>query len=367
MIQYISPEMHKCQQEGCPFNDGGSCLEQVPLEECSHLITLFDSEKDKTSESEGAVAIQDESANTTVGTRQVKEQLGIPIYSGYAFSNEQADAMAAERECTTVIITGDVDSGKTTLVGRSYSAFLKGPVGDWRFAGTRTLLGYDQRVHDHRKSSRRAFATTHHTPRGVYEYFHLDIQSMTEGSTRTLLIHDISGENYQDAISRSAEAESLGMLERADVVVVMMNGQHLLLKARRVEAVSRMKDILQAVGNARLLAKAPPIQIVVSRWDYIVEAGKVEESYALMELIYVEIENALREVGVASVVSIHEVASVTHNKFPAGYGFTSLFETWASFRPKPALVPSENLPYVGKQEGWTALASTHQRVKDDNE
>lgn len=345
----------ECQQADCPFNETGACLEQIiPIETCPHLVERYDTDED--ADQEVTDDLSDTQGLSPIKPTTSPQALGVPVYSGEALIGEQADALASEAETTVVIVAGDVDSGKTTLIGCSYSSFLEGPVGAWMFAGSRTLLGYDRRVHDHRVSSNRDAPVTEHTPLGVDEYYHLDVQSSTAKRRRRLLLHDISGEAYQKAIDQSRGAEELAMLRRADVIVILLDGTRLLKRSQRAEAVSRLLDLLLAVTKVGHLSKEPPVQIVVSRWDHVAAADNAVEISEQLEQIRSRVEKRLRELNIGSAVSIHGVASITHDNItPAGYGYPEVFDFWATLRPKAQPALTDTIPDGERQEGWNAM------------
>ncbi len=346
-------------------NATGACLEQVkPIESCPHLIERYETDEDTDQD-----VIDHATVTQAVGLKNpVKPQQppGVPIYPGEALIAVQADALASESETTVVIVAGDVDSGKTTLIGCSYSSFLEGPVGIWRFAGSRTLLGYDRRVHNHRVSSNQDAATTEHSSLGVDEYYHLDVQSTVGNQRHRLLLHDISGEAYQNAIDAMTSAEELAMVRRADVVVILLDGNRLLKKARRGAAVSRLLDLLLSVARVGHLAKNPPVQIVVSRWDYVIGENREAEIQEVMAEVSRRVENRLHAQNVNSPVIIQGVASISHDKaIPAGLGFQEVFEFWTTLRPKSQPAITNTLSREGRQEGWIALKRVESSGEDD--
>jgi len=363
----VTAVARQCGQEDCPFNEAGECLEQViPVEACPHLIERYDTDTDELDTGE-IIDHGQESTSTQTKSNASPRLPGVPIYKGKALERDQVDAVAAERESTVVIVAGDVDSGKTTLIGCSYSAFLKGPVGKWRFAGSRTLLGYDQRVHNHRVSSLNETPLTPHSPLGIDEYYHLDVQSSEDAKRCRLLIHDISGEAYQQAIDSSTGAEQLVMLRRADVIVIMLNGASLLVTWLQGEAVSRLTDLLMAVARAGHLAKQPPIQIVVSRWDQVKKEGAEDSIQKAMEEIRNRIERRLREQELSNLVTIHGVASITHHSgTPPATGYAEIFDFWTTLRPKSLPAPINALPEGGRQASWTSIGR-HQTGPDKGE
>lgn len=352
-----TPANHRCTQEGCSFSDTGECLENLPPEDCSHLVELIENTPAVDDDLGLAPPAVDDEHFTAEPSAYAQEDEMVPIYAAAAFEPPEADELAAKQECTLVVIAGDVDSGKTTLVGRCFAQFFDGPTSGWLFAGSRTLLGFDERIHNHRIGSRRARAETRHTPKGVELYYHLDLRSTDGMQKRTLLIHDISGENYQDAIDKSSGAEALTMVRRADAVSFLLNGRDLLNLAQRAAASSSLIDIVQALAEQNYLQHAPLINVVVTCWDYIVEEKKTEDVNDFLDGFEKRVKELLQDYQVGSAVVLDRVASVTHFKeTEAGFGFGRLFESWIATRPKPVPVIRETLSGGGRGEGWTEVS-----------
>jgi hypothetical protein len=328
-------------------------LEQIqPVDECPHLEKLetpavnVDLPPERKSR-------QDEKVRVIKSEPQAKH---VAVYPASPLEVDQVDAVMGEAETIMVIVAGDVDSGKTTLIALTYSAFLKGPVGGWRFAGSRTLLGYEACVQDHRMSKDQDNPSTQHTGFDINEYYHLDVQSIRDRHRKRLVLHNISGERYQQALGTASAAEELHFLRRADIIVVMLNGESLLKKASCSHARSRLAELLMAIAKVGHLEANQPVQILISRWDAVVEAGRVADIEQEMRKIQELAQTRLAEVGASNSVSIHGIASVTrHKETRFGHGYSDVLETWVSLRPKPIPPVVNELALSGRAEGWTSL------------
>ena len=349
-----SQRTHRCTQEDCPFNNTGVCLENLPQEECSHLVALVG----------GAIEPDEESILVEPSVPGLQDGF-VPVYAAKALEPTEADDLVSEKECTLVVIAGDVDSGKTTMVGRCYTQFLLGEVPDWWYAGSRTLLGFEERSHHHRMASRRFRAATRHTPKGVEHYFHLDLRSVDGSQKRTLLLHDISGEDYQEGMSKSSAAAAFTMIRRADVVSFLLNGQQLITPGSRQRPYSRLMELIRALTQQGLLQHAPHINLIVTCWDQVVHAKAINEVNTYLKKLEPQIRPILDEYRVNSSLTLHRVANITHHKeTPAGFGFSDVLASWISTRPKPRPVTHETLGKQGRKEGWTGIGH-HQEVQED--
>ncbi len=342
----------RCTQDGCPFRESGECLEQIqPLDECPHLEKLEPS------------VVSDKPPMGREGEQQKApktqaEPKPVSIYPGWPLQSREADAVMREAETTMVIVAGEADSGKTTLIALAYSAFLKGSVGEWRFAGSRTLLGFEACVQNHRVSEDSVAPFTLHTPTDVDEFYHLDVQSINDKRNRRLLLHNISGERYQQAMNTTSAAQSLHMVRRADVIVVMLDGRSLLKRASTSQAQSRMVDLLLGIAKVGHLGTNQPVQILISRWDEVVAKDGVAVVEAAMTQIRQLASKRLAEVGVSSLITIHGIASVTRHKGTSfGFGYPEVLQVWLSLRPKPVSPVTDEPSKSKRNEGWTSLGS----------
>src|SRR5581483_8028165 len=82
----------------------------------------------------------------------------------FGLSAEGASDFLAMRPANVVLLAGDSNSGKTTLFAAIYERLLDGPFGEFLFAGSRTLHGFESRCFENRGGYGHTEPDTGHTP-----------------------------------------------------------------------------------------------------------------------------------------------------------------------------------------------------------
>jgi hypothetical protein len=111
-----------------------------------------------------------------------------PTHPGVALTWTEAAAITRERRTTVVVLASEQGWGKTTLLSGAYELFHHGEVGGLRFAGSQTLLGFEERRHLTRAASELATPRTERTHRGMDGALHLDVEVIEDGGRRTDLL-----------------------------------------------------------------------------------------------------------------------------------------------------------------------------------
>lgn len=189
--------------------------------------------------------------------------------------------IAADRN-VVVIFAGPRDSGKTTLLVELWSKFLSGPVGDFAFAGSQTLLGFEQRAFLSRVRSMRSTADTERTtlaPGEAASFLHLRLRRMTDGTVRGLLLSDWPGEVFRQ-LKDNTEPAHLSELEQSPRLGVVVDGAELSDSAGRHAARANTEELLSALGQHPNLRRDLPLALVITKWDRVVARGARAVSYA---------------------------------------------------------------------------------------
>ena len=269
-------ELHSktCTNEACSLALDGKCVEGYPLDECPHVspISLDD--------------IQEPDDSEDVKVDEVRV---INLSLGEALDGRAASALQRQRLSRTVGIVGPNEAGKTSLVASVYDLLQEGKIGDFGFAGSSTLIGFEKICHDARVSSRRGKPHTERTSAGAdVTFFHLDLCSRA-GEIVSLFIGDRSGEDYLAAADDLANAEAFYELRRADVVTVLVNGEHLVSSEQRHEAVAATQQIVEALVEASAFRKGCCLAIVLTKEDIVVaskDSARVDRDFqALLDAI----------------------------------------------------------------------------------
>ncbi len=248
-----------CANEACGLEIDGKCVEGYPLEECPHVsaITMDDIEQ------------HDDQEEVKVDEARV-----INLSLGEALDGESASSLQRQRLSRCIGIIGPNEAGKTSLVASVYELLQKGPVAEFGFAGSSTLIGFEKICHDARASSRRGKPHTERTSAGAdVTFFHLDLCSKPDEIV-SLFIGDRSGEDYLAAADDLTNAEAFYELRRADVTTVLVNGEHLVSSVQRHESITAAQQIVEALVEAHAFRKGCSLAIVLTKED-VVLASKV--------------------------------------------------------------------------------------------
>lgn len=170
-----------------------------------------------------------------------------------------------------VILAGDLESGKTTLLACIYEKFRDGPFAGMLFAGSSTLPGFELRCHDARVESRRGTADTYRTRRsGTLEYLHLQLRDYECIQTKIdVLISDITGELFEEACDSAEVCREISDLSRADHVALLLDGKKLTDSRQRHNVLRRADQLLRRCRQEGLIDDGSRIDVLFTKWDVV--------------------------------------------------------------------------------------------------
>lgn len=203
-------------------------------------------------------------------------------YSGNALNEEELYNLSARKHTRIIYILGPVGCGKTTFETMIYNCFLRNIDDELIFAGSETLLAYEERLNNHRLISNNSEPTMERTK--VKEkrcFLHLDLLSKHDKKLRTVVFSDISGEIFESCLANRVNLEeNLANLDIAYRTVLFLDGSLLIKKEERHKAVSQIKTFLQTLKSSSLYHNKHKIDIVISKNDKIYDELKgKEDSY----------------------------------------------------------------------------------------
>ena len=145
---------------------------------------------------------------------------------------------------------------------------------DYRFAGSRTLQGFEDRARRTRRwtgtvlPDKLADHTRLSDPR-TPALMHIALQETRAPSRRVeLLLTDLPGEWSKNLIDRADSAKRFEFLHRADGIVIVVDGPVLASDARYAE-LARVKMLAERLAETVQLDRAVPVLLVVSKCDQI--------------------------------------------------------------------------------------------------
>ena len=245
-----------CRANNCPLAETGECLEGIsPISDCPNV---------NESESETSQSTPHVSVEPAASAPEPAYNL---LPNGEQLSGKELADLMHKLPCTLVVIVGDIESGKTTLLVELYNAFQEGTFADFTFAGSGTLLAFERRSYLSRLVSEQDKADTERTRRASsLPFLHL---RLNKNRNYDLLFSDLSGEVFSDIADSLEAARNQGEIKRADHLVAMLDGEILANPASRQAHVSKMSDVLQSLVQEQVLQPPTRVHLVTSKWDYL--------------------------------------------------------------------------------------------------
>lgn len=228
---------------------------------------IFDGDDDQVEDVEFDLDASTEVTEVAANTR-------LRISGGDGLSLSEADEAVAANPSKVVLIAGEANAGKTTLLVELFAQFLAGPVGDWCYAGSRTLRGFDRRHRPARASSGALVATTARTQDDDLRHLHLAIASAERRVD--LILSDIRGEVFEGIIDGRSAREELPFLPRVDHCLVLLDGEQMATRSVRDLQILRGQQLLDGLLEPDGLRDGSSVMIVVTKVDTLNADARLE-------------------------------------------------------------------------------------------
>lgn len=261
-----------CSNPDCKVADDGKCVETYSLDECPHYgrPSIADIEP------------VDEPVEDAPPTADAEPPF-IPLPLGEALNRADASALQRRRSSRAVGVVGPHYAGKTSLMASVYEILQEGGVAGYSFAGSSTLIGFEMICHDARAASRRPEPHSERTTVGAdATFFHLDLGIGQPPAITSLFIGDRSGEDYLATSDELSNAVGFFELHRADVVTVLVDGEHLADAKLRHEVKASTPQLIDALVEAGSISSRHRVAIVLTKKDAVAaspHADRVQDDF----------------------------------------------------------------------------------------
>jgi hypothetical protein len=189
------------------------------------------------------------------------------VASGYSLSTAEASEIVRSEPTTVVALVGPPDCGKTTMLAALYELFCKGPIGQWKFAGSRTFNALMRRAWYARVISGAASPDTTRTRFNIERPFiHLRIGD-APASSRSLLVADLSGEYFRDVASGSGLQDAVDIMHRADHVLHLVDSRHFVDPKDRIRAASITFQRVERLMDDKVFSTNARHTVIVTKFD----------------------------------------------------------------------------------------------------
>lgn len=267
-------------------------------------------------------------------------------YEGGVLPLDESSELANAFPTRVVLMMGEQDSGKTTLLAEVHHAYLKAPFAGFIFAASKTLIGFEQRCFLSRLESGQKIEDTERTKSPDIRLLHMALAPEAAPHVHThLLFTDVSGERFRDIRSSEEEVKELApLVRRANDIVLLVDGDRLTVAKTQMATQSNAAVLLRCLIEAGGLGDGSALHVVVSKWDYVVARGAENTAEQL--------ERSIRKVTRSLVPQFHRVAARVTNESDVtpGFGLDGLVEAWMREQvssASPSIVPPA-LPNAGR-------------------
>jgi hypothetical protein len=297
-------DVKACKQVGCPVRENGQCLEGIDLDKdtCTHFYWDEDGE---TGSDEEEPAIPPAPGGRTT------------LFSGNELTLSEITLVTQKYSADLIVILGDLDCGKTTLLATIYDLLQVGDFKDYSFAGSLTQKGFEIRSHLARVSSGSAEADTERTKTLEFRILHLAIKSKKQSRIKHLLLSDVSGETIRQARSSAKiMKEQLSIAKQADHLFYIIDGEQLLI-ANRVKTMLNTDLFFQSAINNGIFDNSTVLNVVISKWDKL----KGQRDFDLEKIVIQKIDGRFgQHIGQINYSMIAARPGEENEEFDLGYG-----------------------------------------------
>ncbi len=153
------------------------------------------------------------------------------------------------------------------------------------------------------------------------------------------LISDFSGEDYSSAIANvTLMKEEFGVLKRADVIVMIIDGERLSQRKTRNSTIFQTEQLLRTMNDANIFSKSVTLEIVISKYDIIRNRIKSEPDIVeVLDKICYKLSSNLDKIPDATMRFFKVSAMPVNPKdCKVGLGLAELLHSWTEKRTMEA-------------------------------
>jgi len=261
--------MNRCRLDTCTITTDGKCIEGRGTS-CPNLI-LGSSTNDPTLDTEvpDAESARDDEGAYLAEQRAVSYVESEALYPGAPLEISEAREITRRSRATVVTLVGMIESGKTSLLARIHQQFQSGPIGNYEFAGSRTLLRFEEINWLATVESGISKPAMEHTSRRYDNTcLHLAVQrSDVREKHVDLLLNDISGDTYPEAVAAASVCETLLCLHRADHLVVVVDGAAMVDRHRRYDHSAKALEFIIRALQTGQIGSWTILHLIISKLD----------------------------------------------------------------------------------------------------
>lgn len=302
-----------CHQKGCKILEGGSCLEGIDVirHECPHFYLTEVPENDQN--------------NTDDSQSEKKKKNVVQLFTGKEMTFSETEIITNNNDCRLIVIVGESESGKTTLLSEYFINFQKGKFCKYLFAGSLTQIGFEERCFKATIESGNKDPKTERTKSREFSFLHLAVKPESElvKPPRHFLFSDISGETFRDAKTSTIIMKELAVIKAADFVLFLIDGEKIADLNSRSWVIEEAKTFIQKALDERIFDLNTNLKVAMAKWDYLSDDSSFDFESKIQRPFKDRFESRLGTLQFTVIA-----ARSKNSKVPAGLGLCELMEEW---------------------------------------
>lgn len=180
----------------------------------------------------------------------------------------QVNEIAAEMGATIVLVAGNQEAGKTTLLVALYDQFLFGQFGGMSFVESKTLDAFDGRQFGSRVESGNDRPKMERTEEREMRFLHLRLAA-ADGTQKVLLPTDVWGEVFEELANGTDVVANIPIATRIDKTVILIDGEEVASPTARQTAEKQATLMMGALLDNGGLEHSAPLLIALSKADAV--------------------------------------------------------------------------------------------------
>lgn len=253
----------------------------------------------------------------------------IDIYTGLEVPLSRSYPISSSVVTKLILVLGPVGAGKTTLISRIFDQFHDGPIGHWKFAGSETIVGYENILRSYRSENVNTMPAVNRTPSKLDpDLFHINLRKNNE-AIRAALIANLSGELFNNLIEESNAIEDMAYFQRAGHICIVLDGSKLINKAGRASELRNAHLFLERLATAKHISDSAIVSIVITKADIFQSVDATNTGFIdnTIKKIKDEVITPLRKVGVPV---LDTPLKATSQPLDQRVGFNDVLDAWMS-------------------------------------
>lgn len=180
----------------------------------------------------------------------------------------QVNEIAAEMGATIVLVGGNQEAGKTTLLVALYDQFLFGQFGGMSFVESKTLDAFDGRQFGSRVESGNDRPNMERTEEREMRFLHLRLAA-ADGTQKVLLPTDVWGEVFEELANGTDVAANIPIATRIDKTVILIDGEKVASPTARQTVEKQATLLIGALLDDGGLEHSASLLIALSKADAV--------------------------------------------------------------------------------------------------